>query len=159
MIPADIDTIEFKTTRVKEGYDPTQVDNFLDRIRDSWIADNATARSTEAEAERLRKENERLKRQLNEANAHLAGYEVTAPIPQPAPAESATRILEFAQKTADDVTGAARAEAADIVGKARSEAYAVERELKNFERKRDEVKAQLRDFHRKHLNELEETGG
>lgn len=152
MIPADIDTIEFKTTRVKEGYDQDEVDNFLDRVRDHWQAQKDAA-------EAASKEIDRLKRELKNVNNIALAYETTAPIPQPAPAESATRILEFAQKTADEVTAVARSEAADIVGKARSEAYAVERELKNFERKRDEVKAQLRDFHRKHLNELEETGG
>ncbi len=163
MIPADIDAIEFKTTRVKEGYDQDEVDNFLDRVRDQWRDDR---KSLEA----CRTELARVQRKLAEAQSVSEAWTLTAPIPTPAPAESATRILEAAQRTADDVTEIARADAEGITAAARAEAdkllndarvqvYRLKEEAGALSAKRDSVRKELLAFHRKHMNELEETGG
>lgn len=174
MIPADIDNVEFKTTRVKEGYDQEEVDDFLDRVGDAW-ADDQTALA------RAKDEIVRLKRQLKEAQAIADAYDVTAVLPAPSPAESATRILEFAQKTADDILADAKAQADSVkaaaendsnellsrsrtqadamLNEARGTVYQLDREAKALEGKIKETKDHVRGYLRRALNELEETGG
>lgn len=158
--PADIDKIEFKTTRVKEGYDQDEVDAFLDEVMLNWEA----AEQGLAQAKR---ECERLKRELD---ALTEAYDVTAPIPTVSPAESATRILEFAQRTADDVMADAKAKADETVVTARNEAerlkndargvvYQLEQEVKQLAGKKKETQDYLRGYLRRALNDLEESGG
>lgn len=174
MIPADIDNKEFKTTRVKEGYDQDEVDNFLDAVRVHWQAQKDAADAASEEIVRL-------KRQLAEAQAIADAYDVTAVLPAPSPAESATRILEFAQRTADDVMAEAKASADNVTAKARNDAdellsrsraqadaimneargtvYQLEQESKRLDGKIKETKDHVRGYLRRALNELEETGG
>lgn len=160
MIPADIDEVEFKTTRVKEGYDQEEVDNFLDRVRAAW-ATESTVQANEIAS---------LKRQLAEAQRIADAYDVTAPLPAPSPAESATRILEFAQKTADDVMADAKAKADEMVFTARNEAERLKNEaravvqqnqeiLKELQSKEADTKEFLRGYFRRCLNDLEDSGG
>lgn len=167
MEPADIDKIEFKTTRVKEGYDQDEVDNFLDRVRDEWDAAEEALHQAQMENDKLGKEAERLKRELD---ALTEAYDVTAPIPTVSPAESATRILEFAQRTADDVMADAKAKADETVVTARNEAerlkndargvvYQLEQEVKQLAGKKKETQDYLRGYLRRALNDLEESGG
>ena len=174
MIPADIDKKEFKTTRVKEGYDQDEVDDFLDRVAAQWVEDHATMARQEVEITRLR-------RQLAEAQAIADAYDVTQAIPAPSPAESATRILEFAQRTADDVMAQAkkdadilraqtendldelmkttRAQSDAMMNEARGTVYQLEQEVKVLQGKKKETQDYLRGYLRRALNDLEESGG
>lgn len=174
MIPADIDRKEFKTTRVKEGYDQDEVDAFLDAVRVHWEAQKKAAEDASAEIVKL-------KRQLAEAQAIADAYDVTQVLPAPSPAESATRILEFAQKTADEVMADAKAqadntkalaenEANELLSRSRSQAdaimneargtvYQLEQHAKTLQGKIKDTKDHVRGYLRRALNELEETGG
>lgn len=163
MEPADIDKIEFRTTRVKEGYDQDEVDNFLDRVAAIWAQDREVIAIHEKEIAQLR-------RQLKEAHAIADAYDVTKPIPAPSPAESATRILEFAQRTADDVMADAKAkgdellatcrnQADAIMNEARGTVYQLEQEVKVLKGKKKETQDYLRGYLRRALNDLEEDGG
>lgn len=112
MKPADIENIEFTATRLKAGYDPDEVDNFLDRVA-------AALSAKDRELDDLRNEQARQKRAIAELNRQLADYSdlPTAQIPM-----NAARILEAAQKTADDVITQAQQQAEDLVREARDSA-------------------------------------
>ncbi|GHG09649.1 DivIVA domain-containing protein [Streptomyces hydrogenans] len=116
LTPADIDKKQFGTTRLREGYDQDEVDDFLDRV----LADyqSALARIAELEAGVVR-----LRADL--ATAQRAADSVTtAVIPVP-PAAGAERILVAAQRTADQVEAEANVEAGKIRAAARADADSV----------------------------------
>lgn len=163
--PADIDGIAFKTTRIKEGYDPDEVDDFLDRVSQSW-------RQTLDENKERGQVVARLTRELAEARNMLDAYGEleTQVIPTPPPAESATRILEFAQRTADAVMAEASEKADELLAatrnqcdsmknEARSVVYQNEQMLKELQAKQGEIREFLKSYLRRQMNELEDTGG
>lgn len=160
--PADIERAQFKVTRLKEGYDQDEVDNYLDRVADAL-------RSVETSNSGLAEENARLKRQLAEANRRLeaasdAPTQVIRPV-EIVPSESAARLLELAQKTADDVVAQAQQNAVDITAradenardivnaatneadarrrKAEAEAYKAQQTLDGVRELRDQTRAHL----------------
>lgn len=103
--PADINRKQFATTRIREGYDQNEVDDFLDRVE----VDYANAL----------KENDALRRRpTNPPEAVTQVVPVT-------PSASAERLLEAAQKIADEVVAEANVEA----GKIRDAADAVARNI------------------------------
>ncbi|WP_432112878.1 DivIVA domain-containing protein [Streptomyces sp. S1] len=108
--PRDIDTKQFGTTRLKEGYDQNEVDDFLDLVA-------ADFRAALTRAAALEVENARLKRTVDSVKAEA----VTSVLPVP-PASGAERILVAAQRTADQVEADANAEAGRIRAAARAEA-------------------------------------
>lgn len=115
--PQDIERVEFRTTRVKEGYDQDEVDNFLDRVAD-------TLRSTQAELNKSEAAREQLRRrvaELERANDSAATMEI--PAIAAAPSESAARLLDLAQKTADQLIEQAQAQAVQITEAADATAY------------------------------------
>lgn len=173
--PDDVVTKQFQHVRFKEGFDPDEVDDFLDEIVVEWRKALA--------------ENEELK-------AKLAAYEsgatpapaAAAPAPAPAaeaapatgaaPAASAG-IIELAQRLHDEhvaegiaqrdqLIADAKSQAASIVSEAetrgREELSKLERErtnlegriseLRNFER---DYRAQLRSYIEGKLRDLETT--
>jgi DivIVA domain-containing protein len=115
--PQDIERVEFRTTRVKEGYDQDEVDNFLDRVADSL-------RSTQAELEKSEAAREQLRRRVAElSRANDAQPTQELPVIAPAPTESAAKLLELAQKTADQLIEQAQAQAVEIQERADQIAY------------------------------------
>ncbi|MDQ1586220.1 MAG: hypothetical protein QOH80_1585 [Actinomycetota bacterium] len=155
LTPEDVANKQFTSTRLKPGYDETEVDEFLDEV--------------EAELTRLYRENDELRSKLAAAQRSLAeagdgGRATTtqqiapppaptpaptptpapapappppAPAPTPAPAaaasagsqtENATGILAMAQRTADEFITEAKTQADRIVGEARQRADAMRRE-------------------------------
>lgn len=111
--PADIERVQFKATRLKEGYDQDEVDNYLDRVAHAL-------RSVEETNTHFADENARLKRQNAELQRRLdaAADAPTQVISTATPTESAARLLELAQKTADDVVAQAQKNAVDITARA-----------------------------------------
>lgn len=109
-----IETKEFKTK--PRGYDPQEVDEFLDAICD--------------EMARQLDEIQALQQQLNAAKAARPAVEAPTtqvkPVPvKPAPAvpdDSFREILEMAQKVKNETIAAAEAKAAAIVAQAEEEA-------------------------------------
>ena len=157
LTPEDVANKQFTSTRLKPGYDETEVDEFLDEV--------------EAELTRLYRENDELKSKLAAAQRSAAesgdGGRVTttqqiapppaptpaappptpAPTPPPPPAptpaqppaqaaaaptgastESATGILAMAQRTADEFIAEAQTQADRIVGEARQRGELMRRE-------------------------------
>jgi DivIVA domain-containing protein len=160
LTPEDVANKQFTSTRLKPGYDETEVDEFLDEV--------------EAELTRLYRENDELRSKLTAAQRQLAeggGDGVTtqqvappvaapqpapppppppAPAPVPAPAaqapsgnvsETATGILALAQRTADEHVSEARIQADRIIGEARTRA--------------DQLKREADDKHRQMIGSLE----
>jgi DivIVA domain-containing protein len=126
LTPEDVRNKQFTTVRLREGYDEDEVDAFLDEV--------------EAELTRLYKESADLRAQL--ATAQTRPQSKTAPpVPAPAPtreaapvpaapaaapagdgADAATRILQLAQRTADEAVAEARSKADRIINEARGQA-------------------------------------
>jgi len=114
--PADIDKKQFGTTRIKEGYDQLEVDNYLDAVAADYRVALSRVAALEADVVRLRSDLAAAKRVSADA--------ATAVIPVP-PAAGAERILVAAQRTADQVEAEANAEAGKIRAAARADADSV----------------------------------
>jgi DivIVA domain-containing protein len=182
LTPDDVVTKQFQHVRFKEGFDPDEVDDFLDEIVVEW-------RKSIAEADELR--------------AKLAAYESGAEAPSApvaavgqasapaavesfdgghgaAPAAASAGIIELAQRLHDEhvaegiaqrdkLVSDAQAQAATIVSdaenKGREEIARLDKErsslenriteLRNFER---DYRAQLRGYIEGKLRDLETTG-
>lgn len=108
--PHDIDSMKFKTTRLKEGYDQEEVDDFLDRVAAEYAELHAKWQRLEVEAARLQR--------VIDARGSDA---VTAPVPlasSVSPAGSAEKLLVLAQETADKHVADAKAQAEEVVRQA-----------------------------------------
>ncbi|GGR52122.1 DivIVA domain-containing protein [Streptomyces roseolus] len=116
LTPADIDKKEFGTTRIKEGYDQLEVDNFLDAVAADYRSALARVAELEASVVRLRSDLATAQRASTDA--------VTSVIPVP-PAASAERILAAAQRTADQVEAEANTEAGRLRAAARADAESI----------------------------------
>ena len=177
LTPDDVVTKQFQHVRFKEGFDPDEVDDFLDEIVVEWRKAIA--------------ENEELKAKLaayESGAAPARAVEAAAPAPAPAPvAEAPTGaapaasagIIELAQRLHDEhvaegiaqrdqLIADAKSQAASIVSEAetrgREELAKLDRErsslegriseLRNFER---DYRAQLRSYIEGKLRDLETT--
>ncbi|MFI8632258.1 DivIVA domain-containing protein [Microbacterium sp. NPDC077663] len=145
LTPEDVVTKQFQHVRFKEGFDPDEVDDFLDEIVVEW-------RKTIAENEELK--------------AKLAAYESgetpapeAAPAPQedaveetPAPAEPAAEapaagaaapaaasagIIELAQRLHDEHVAEGKAQKEKLISEAQAEADAILNEARS--KARDEI--------------------
>lgn len=112
LTPEDVKAVQFGTVKRKSGYDMEDVDAFLDQV--------------EAELGRLLSENASLREQVRilessprTAEPVTAEVPIVAAAPSGTPSEQAVRILDLAQKTADETVAAARADAEKIVADAR----------------------------------------
>ncbi|MFJ1709546.1 DivIVA domain-containing protein [Kitasatospora sp. NPDC088346] len=123
---ADLRAKQFTTVRLREGYDESEVDDFLDIV--------------EAELTRLLRENENLRTSLTSAlprptattpDTGTDSPALASPRPDPDSTDGAGRVLELAQQVADQAVAAARteaeAEAENIVATARMRAGVIER--------------------------------
>ncbi|WOF21833.1 DivIVA domain-containing protein [Microbacterium betulae] len=156
LTPDDVVTKQFQHVRFKEGFDPDEVDDFLDEIVVEW--------------RKTIEENEQLKSQLakyesGEAAPAVEAAPATEPAPveepapvveQPAPAAasgvsttatSAASIIERAQRLHDEHIAEGQAHAEQIVFEAKSQAGQIVAEA---EAKQREITAKL-DSERKTL--------
>ncbi|MEU1973361.1 DivIVA domain-containing protein [Microbacterium sp. NPDC019599] len=178
LTPDDVVTKQFQHVRFKEGFDPDEVDDFLDEIVVEW-------RKTIAENEELKARVAELESGAAPAAAAPAPAPAPvaeAPAPAPAgapPAAASAGIIELAQRLHDEhvaegrakrdqLVADAQAQAASIVAdaeaKGRDELARLEREratlegriteLRNFER---DYRQQLRTYIEGHLRDLETT--
>jgi DivIVA domain-containing protein len=116
----EIDSKRFKTTRIKEGYDQEEVDDFLDRVASDFGELDATKRTFEADNLALRGEVSRLR----DFGTMTIPTVVAGPPPQ-APPATAERILALADETAQKHIGEAISEADGIVAAARARAEGI----------------------------------
>ena len=110
LTPADIDTKQFKATRLKEGYDQDEVDTFLDRVHEDYSF-------LSAQVARLEAENANLRRAVRPASEAP-----TAQLPAQTPSAVAERLLVAAQQAHDEHVAEGRSKADDIVREAGSRA-------------------------------------
>ena len=187
LTPDDVVTKQFQHVRFKEGFDPDEVDDFLDEIVVEW-------RKTIAENDELK-----AKLAAYESGAEAPATapaevveEAPAPAPAPAaqafdggqgaaaPAAASAGIIELAQRLHDEhvaegiaqrdkLIADAQAQAATIVSdaetKAREEANRLDKERASLESRITELRnferdyrAQLRSYIEGKLRDLETTG-
>ncbi|MBD9699716.1 DivIVA domain-containing protein [Flavimobilis sp. GY10621] len=188
----DILNKKFTATKFREGYDIVEVDDFLDEVLNTLRAyegENGDLKSKLAAAERRVAE---LTRQ-NAAQAAAAAAApaaapepAPAPTPEPAPApapaaparlsepESATGMLQLAQKLHDDYVRSGQEEGDRIVTEARTEGERIVREAQEtsartlgqleqerglLERKIDELRQFERDYRMRLQSYLENLLG
>lgn len=182
LTPDDVVTKQFQHVRFKEGFDPDEVDDFLDEIVVEWR--KALAENEELKAKLAAYESGAAPARAAEPVAAAA----PAPAPAPAPiaaAESAPSgaasagIIELAQRLHDEHVAEGRAQRDQLIADAKSQAAQIvseaetrgrdevarldrERaqlesrisELRNFER---DYRAQLRSYIEGKLRDLETT--
>ncbi len=155
---SDVANKQFTTVKLREGYNMEEVDGFLDEV--------------EGELGRLHREIDDLTARANAAPAACAASKPSRPVAPVAavvaapPTDSAVRMLELAQKTADEHVAGAKAEADRILADARAthartmgdlegERNAMQAkvdELRNFEK---EYRTRLRSYLEGQLRDLE----
>ncbi|KNY04381.1 DivIVA domain-containing protein [Microbacterium sp. GCS4] len=165
LTPDDVVTKQFQHVRFKDGFDPDEVDDFLDEIVIEW--------------RKALEENVELKAKLaafesGEAAAPAAPVAeapapvVEAPAAEPAPSGSATAtagIIELAQRLHDEHVAEGEAKRAQLIADAegevtriRTEAEAKQREESaRLERERNTLEAritELRNFERDYRSQL-----
>ncbi|GAA4762021.1 MULTISPECIES: DivIVA domain-containing protein [Microbacterium] len=159
LTPDDVVTKQFQHVRFKEGFDPDEVDDFLDEIVVEW-------RKTIEENEQLKAklaayESGEAPAAVEEPVAEPAPVVEPEPVPAPAPvveaapaapaptatASSAASIIERAQRLHDEHVAEGQATAEQIVSDAKSQASRI---VADAEAKQREVTAQL-DSERKTL--------
>jgi len=143
LTPADVRNKQFSTTRLRPGYDEEEVDAFLDEVEvelDRLIQENEELRAKLAESLRGGKS------AVSALTSPLAEREPEMMVPEPMMAEpmmpeperrpepammsmpagdsmdTAARVLQLAQQTADQAIADARREADEHLGRARREA-------------------------------------
>ncbi|PKQ33198.1 MAG: cell division protein [Actinobacteria bacterium HGW-Actinobacteria-11] len=166
LTPDDVVTKQFQHVRFKDGFDPDEVDDFLDEIVIEWR--KALEENVELKAKLAAYESG----EAPEAAAPAAAPETPAPVAEvpaePAPTGSATAtagIIELAQRLHDEhvAEGEAKrnaliAEAETEVARIRTEAEAKQREESaRLERERNTLEAritELRNFERDYRSQL-----
>lgn len=109
LTPADINQMRFGTTRLREGYDQDEVDNFLDRVAEDY-------QRLVAEVNRLNSENATL-RKLSRPPASEAPTVMQAPVAAP-PSAVAEKLLQAAEQAAQQHEAEAKAKAEEMVREA-----------------------------------------
>lgn len=173
LTPDDVVTKQFQHVRFKDGFDPDEVDDFLDEIVIEWrkaLEENAELKAKLAAYE----SGSAPEAPEAEAAAPAPVVETPAPAPvaetpaEPAPSGSATAtagIIELAQRLHDEhvAEGEAKrnqliAEAEAEVERIRTEAQAKQREeAARLERERNTLEAritELRNFERDYRSQL-----
>jgi DivIVA domain-containing protein len=185
LTPDDVVTKQFQHVRFKEGFDPDEVDDFLDEIVVEW-------RKTIAENDELKAKLAAYESSAEAPAAAPAEVVEEAPAPAPAaqafdggqgaaaPAAASAGIIELAQRLHDEHVAEGIAQRDKLIADAQSQAAAIvseaetkgreeiarldkERailenritELRNFER---DYRAQLRGYIEGKLRDLETTG-
>lgn len=108
LTPADISNKQFKTTRIKEGYDQDEVDGFLDEVEKDY-------QFLSASVARLDEENRTLRR-VNAA-ATEAPTAVIRQAPEP-PSAIAEKLLAAAEEAARQHEAEAKSKADEVVREA-----------------------------------------
>ena len=150
-MPITVPMIEEKEFKTKvRGYDPVEVDEFLDEICDEMIV--------------MQEEISNLQARLAQASRNLAYTQQPAP-QRPTPAadasESAQKLIANAQRLADETVAQAKQEAEDILSKAKSQAAdlettALSQEREALEQQIADLKAAARAYRDKLLRLMED---
>lgn len=124
LTPDDVVTKQFQHVRFKEGFDPDEVDDFLDEIVVEW-------RKTIEQNEQLKAENERLKAEAAESGSAPAEHDDSAQGEQAdeaasgAVVASSAGIIELAQRLHDEYVADGIAQRDQLVSEAQAQATAL----------------------------------
>lgn len=124
LTPDDVVTKQFQHVRFKEGFDPDEVDDFLDEIVVEW-------RKTIEENEQLKAENERLKAEAAESESAPVEHDDAAQGEQAdeaasgAVVASSAGIIELAQRLHDEYVADGIAQRDQLVSEAQAQATAL----------------------------------
>ena len=176
LTPDDVVTKQFQHVRFKEGFDPDEVDDFLDEIVVEWrktIAENDELKAKVAQLE----SGGATPAPAQEAPAPVAEAPAPAPVSAAAPAAATAGIIELAQRLHDEHIAEGRAQRDQLVADAQSQAASIlseaeargrdeiarlEREKANLESRITDLRvferdyrAQLRNYIEGHLRDLE----
>lgn len=168
LTPDDVVTKQFQHVRFKEGFDPDEVDDFLDEIVIEWR--KALEENVELKAKLAAFESGATPAAAPAAETPAAPAEATpaAAPAEPAPSGSATAtagIIELAQRLHDEHVAEGEAKRAQLIADAegevnriRTEAEAKQREESaRLERERNTLEAritELRNFERDYRSQL-----
>lgn len=187
LTPEEVRNKQFTTVRLREGYDEDEVDAFLDEIEAELAR---LLRENEELRQRVASAPAAATSTPNPATPAGGPSPVPAAVPTPvavpavvpqtetgpvpvqnsaASAEAAARVLELAQRTADELLAQARAEADRLLAEAQSKVQDTDRDaqlqraalearvedLRNFER---EYRTRMRGYFENQLRELEARG-
>lgn len=166
LTPDDVVTKQFQHVRFKDGFDPDEVDDFLDEIVIEWR--KALEENVELKAKLAAYESGAAPEAAAPAAAEAPAAPVAEAPAEPAPTGSATAtagIIELAQRLHDEhvAEGEAKrnaliAEAETEVARIRTEAEAKQREESaRLERERNTLEAritELRNFERDYRSQL-----
>jgi DivIVA domain-containing protein len=133
LTPDDVVTKQFQHVRFKEGFDPDEVDDFLDEIVVEWrktIAENDELKAKLAAYE----SGEPVSAPAPEAEAEVVEAPVAeAPAPAPAPAPAANEapaaasagIIELAQRLHDEHVAEGKAQRDQLISEAQAHAASI----------------------------------
>ncbi|GAA2993071.1 DivIVA domain-containing protein [Microbacterium terrae] len=172
LTPDDVVTKQFQHVRFKEGFDPDEVDDFLDEIVVEW-------RKTIAENEELKAKLAAYESGAAQAAPAPAPEPVAAPIAAPAPAPAASNplmaeaggaaasagIIELAQRLHDEHVAEGVAQRDQLIADAKSQAASIvseaetrgREELAKLDRERSTLEgriSELRNFERDYRAQL-----
>ncbi len=176
LTPDDVVTKQFQHVRFKEGFDPDEVDDYLDEIVVEWrkaIEENEQLKARIAELEQQPAAEKAPAAEAPAEAAPVAAPSAQAPAAEQAAdqsaegtaATSALGILERAQRLhdehvaegkseADKLISDARTEASDIVEKANKERQEVRNKLETERKSLEGRITELRTFERDYRQEL-----
>ncbi|KJL36953.1 MAG: DivIVA domain-containing protein [Microbacterium sp.] len=167
LTPDDVVTKQFQHVRFKEGFDPDEVDDFLDEIVVEW--------------RKALTENDELKAKIAELEAGAAAAPDApapapaveeAPVPAPAPAAvpvegaaATAGILELAQRLHDEHVAEGKAQREQLVAEAKAQAAVIigdaeargRDEIARLEKERGSLESrinELRQFERDYRSQL-----
>src|SRR6478609_11038553 len=169
LTPDDVVTKQFQHVRFKEGFDPDEVDDFLDEIVVEW-------RKTIAENDELKAKLAAYESGQAPAAAPAPAAEAPAPTPVPAPtpapaaeatggAAASAGIIELAQRLHDEHVAEGQAKRDQLISDAQSQATSIvaeaeakgRDEMARLERERTTLEAritELRQFERDYRQQL-----
>ncbi|QEW02839.1 DivIVA domain-containing protein [Microbacterium lushaniae] len=128
LTPDDVVTKQFQHVRFKEGFDPDEVDDFLDEIVVEWrkaLAENEELKAKLAAYESG--EQPAAEQPAAEAPAETVVSEVPAPAPATSadPASTSAGIIELAQRLHDEHVAEGKAQRDQLISEAQSRAAAI----------------------------------
>lgn len=142
-----LDVINQTFKRALRGYDPVEVDEFLDRVADSL----------QAYAERcveLERELERLKEQIREYKGMRDSLQEALLMAQ----KSADERVKAAEKQAEAIVAEARAQAERLLKEAEDHSNAIKEEMSRLQRSKQDFIAEFRALITRYQNLIDYEG-
>lgn len=174
LTPDDVVTKQFQHVRFKEGFDPDEVDDFLDEIVVEWR--KTIAENEELKAKLAALENGEAAPATPAAEAPKAEEPVVSEVPAPAPAPAAVEsdaapaaqsagIIELAQRLHDEHVAEGKAQRDQLVSEAQAQAASIVAEAEKqgreerarLEKERTTLEGritELRNFERDYRSQL-----